>query len=96
MAWLHELLRWIGAAYLLWLAWRAATPRPEASETGAMKASRLLTFIQAAQFQWVNPKAWVIAAGAVVPYTTEGSAVLAQAAALAAVFLLITLPTTGL
>jgi threonine/homoserine/homoserine lactone efflux protein len=94
--WLQETLRWIGAAYLLWLAWRVAIPRPEASETGPTKASRPLTFIQAAPLQWVNPKAWVIAAGAVVTYTTEGSAVLAQAAALAAVFLLITLPTTAL
>lgn len=26
--WLHEALRWVGAAYLLWLAWRIAVAEP--------------------------------------------------------------------
>lgn len=91
--WLHEALRWIGAAYLLWLAWHIAVARPEAA--GRAATSRPLNFLQAALFQWVNPKAWVIAAGAVVTYTT-GAAVMAQAAALAVVFLVVTFPATAL
>ena len=92
LPWLHEALRWVGAAYLLWLAWHIAATRPEAADKRA-GASRPLTFTQAALFQWVNPKAWVIAASAIVTYTSGGGAVLAQAAALAVVFLVVTLPT---
>ena len=28
--WAHEALRWVGAAYLLWLAWHIAVSRPKA------------------------------------------------------------------
>ena len=100
--WLHEALRWAGAAYLLWLAWKigAAVPEPpgqEAHGPSETNGSQPLSFAQAALFQWVNPKAWVIALGAVAAYTTaSGSGLAAQAAVLALIFLLVTLPTVAL
>ena len=87
--WLHEALRWIGAAYLLWLAWRIATADPSAGSAEA--GGRPLSIVQAALFQWVNPKAWVIALSGVAAYT-DAQAVVTQAAMLAALFLLVTLP----
>jgi threonine/homoserine/homoserine lactone efflux protein len=53
------------------------------------RGGRPLGFVQAALFQWVNPKAWVIAAGAVVTYTTRD--VWVQSAVLAAIFLVMCL-----
>jgi threonine/homoserine/homoserine lactone efflux protein len=102
--WLHEALRWVGAAYLLWLAWKigAAEPGPppgqEARDPGRSGGgSRPLSFVQAALFQWVNPKAWVIALGAVAAYATAaGSGLVARAAMLALIFLLVTLPVVAL
>ena len=100
--WLHEALRWAGAAYLLWLAWKigAAEPEPpgkQARGPGRSGGSRPFSFTQAALFQWVNPKAWVIALGAVAAYTrAAGSGLAAQAAVLALVFLLVRLPTVAL
>ncbi len=100
--WLHEALRWAGVAYLVWLAWKiaAAEPEPPGQEPrgpGRDGGSRPLSFAQAALFQWVNPKAWVIALGALAAYTTAaGSGLVAQAAVLALVFLLVTLPTLAL
>jgi threonine/homoserine/homoserine lactone efflux protein len=89
--WLHGGLRWLGAAYLLWLAWKIATARP--ATPGQTPNGRPISFTQAALFQWVNPKAWVIAIGAVVTYTTAtGGAVVAQAAMLAVIFLVVGLP----
>lgn len=43
-------------AYLLWLAWRIARAAPPAP--GADASGRPLSVLQAAAFQWVNPKAW--------------------------------------
>ena len=103
--WLQAALRWVGAAYLLWLAWHIATARPSTANTARANAargsraggSRPLTFMQAALFQWVNPKAWVTAAGAVVTYTSgSGAAFAAQAAALSGLFLLATIPAVSL
>ena len=64
--WLYRVLRWVGAAYLLWLAWRIATAGT--MKDGAAGGGRPLTFWQAAAFQWVNPKAWVMVVGAASTY----------------------------
>lgn len=63
---LHTGLRTIGALYLLFLAWKIAR-----SGTPDMQGSRgkPLTFLQAASFQWINPKGWIAATGAVATYT---------------------------
>ncbi|WP_299007185.1 LysE family translocator [uncultured Caulobacter sp.] len=66
---LHEILRWVGAGYMLWLAWKIGTS-DKVSDRQA--ASRPMTFLQAAAFQWVNPKAWAMALGAVTTYAPEG------------------------
>ncbi|HEX4260960.1 MAG TPA: LysE family translocator [Acetobacteraceae bacterium] len=99
--WVQESMRWVGAAYLLWLAWRIATAIPRTAAAGPDRAgmaredARPLSFVHAALFQWVNPKAWVIALGAVVTFTTAGSGSVGQGALLAAVFLAVILPTTA-
>jgi threonine/homoserine/homoserine lactone efflux protein len=61
---LHTVLRWVGAAYLFWLAWKIAT----ADSIGGQMAARPLRFCEVVAFQWVNPKAWVGAVGAVSAY----------------------------
>lgn len=88
--WLHTVLRWIGAAYMLWLAWTIARPHAPVAH-GQAGGRRPLGLVGAALFQWVNPKAWLIAVGAVVTYTGNG-APLAQTLVMAAVFGLVTLP----
>jgi len=62
---LYDVLRYTGAAYLLWLAWKIARAEPVVE--GA-SGGRPMTFCQAAAFQWINPKAWVIVVGAVGTY----------------------------
>ena len=57
---LLPIFRWLGAAWLAVLAWQIAiAPAPGEGGRG-----RVLGFLGAAAFQWVNPKAWLIAAGA--------------------------------
>jgi threonine/homoserine/homoserine lactone efflux protein len=83
---LEQLLRWAGAAVLLWLAWRIGTARrgPDGGSDG-----RPMSLLGAAAFQWINPKAWMIAAG-VVSQHAGAAASLADAAAIAALFLVVT------
>ena len=60
------LLRFGGAIWLVWLAWQLARPVLVASDggdaenAGSTPPARPLTFLQAALFQWVNPKTWSI------------------------------------
>lgn len=79
-----------GAVFLLWLAWRIALASPEAPAA----APRPVGFLGAAALQWVNPKAWLVSAGAAATYLGEapGSA-LAQSLAFALTFVLAALPS---
>jgi threonine/homoserine/homoserine lactone efflux protein len=82
--WIHGWVKAAGAAYLCWMAWHIAT----ASRTAAAEGkSRPFTYLQACAFQWVNPKAWVMAVGALSAFTTAGGDHLAEVALIAAVFL---------
>ena len=82
---LQTVLKYVGAAYLLWLAWRLARAEPMGTEPGGKASSRPMTFLGAAAFQWVNPKAWVMAVTAVTTYLPSAFGLI-DAAALAAVF----------
>ncbi len=91
---LHEALKWTGAAYLLWLAFKIGTARPGATAPGARTLP--LTALQAALFQWVNPKAWIIVVSAIATYTGNAATILGPSLALAAIFVAATLPSTAL
>jgi threonine/homoserine/homoserine lactone efflux protein len=74
LPWLHEALRYIGAAFLLYLAWRIAWT----ADVETVEAKRPLTFVEAAIFQWLNPKAWTLALGALAAFTTPGLGVVSS------------------
>lgn len=78
-------------AYLFWLAWKIANAAPP-DQTEA--TGRPMTFIEAALFQWVNPKAWAIALSAVTAYSL-GSGVL-PVLVTACVFLIVSVPSVSL
>jgi threonine/homoserine/homoserine lactone efflux protein len=85
---IHTILKWISIVYLLYLAYRitiAAAPGQARSEP------KPLSFLQAAAFQWVNGKAWVIALGAVTTYTVVDQTLPLQIVALTAISVVITL-----
>jgi threonine/homoserine/homoserine lactone efflux protein len=62
----HMVLKWAGVAYLLWLSWRIATAPVGMTKEGCRR--RPFTFVEGALLQLVNPKLWVMVAGAVVTY----------------------------
>ena len=64
---IHTALKMAGGAYLLYLAWKIAMTRTMGAATGTAKP---MTFLQAAAFQWVNVKAWVMAVTAMSLYTS--------------------------
>jgi len=64
---LHTLLRWAGALYLVWLAWKIAT----STSVGGARAERPMRFWETVGFQWVNPKAWIGAIAILATYGPE-------------------------
>lgn len=86
----HLILTVVGVAYLLFLAWKIAhAAAPDAARAGA----RPFTFLQAALFQWVNPKAWQMALTAITLYAPDRSTPAILWVAL--IFALINLPSVS-
>ena len=83
----------VSALYLLFLAWKIAFA-PVAS-TSIGDAARPLTFLQAAMFQWVNPKAWAIALVAMAAYVSAASPVV-SVLIVAVTFTLVNLPSISI
>jgi threonine/homoserine/homoserine lactone efflux protein len=83
-------LNWLGAAFLLFLAWKIATSIP-----GAADAERKpVGFVGAALFQWINPKSWLVSASAAGAYLqADANGALPQAVSFAAVFVSAALPS---
>jgi threonine/homoserine/homoserine lactone efflux protein len=67
----HALLKYGGAAYLVWLAWKIGSETP--SENDSVSPAKPLNFLQAMGFQWINPKAWIMAITALSDYTLPGA-----------------------
>ncbi|WP_339533025.1 LysE family translocator [Pseudomonas mucidolens] len=86
----YATLRYVGAAYLLYLAWKIATSSPLSDDTHGNHTP--MTFLGAAVFQWVNPKAWVMALGAITTYT-PAQGYFTNVLVIAVVFALINLPS---
>ncbi len=90
---LHLALKIAGGAYLLYLAWRIAMSRTVGQD--GRSTGRPMTFLEAAAFQWVNPKAWIMAIGAMTVYTNAEAPFL-SVILVAAVFALVNFPSVSM
>ncbi|MBN7123827.1 alcohol dehydrogenase [Erwinia billingiae] len=70
---LHLVLKIGGSAYLLWLAWKIASAKYEKLDTGTAPAAPM-PFWQGGLLQLINPKAWLMALGAVASFSLAGEA----------------------
>jgi threonine/homoserine/homoserine lactone efflux protein len=85
-------LKIAGGAYLLYLAWKIAMSRSMGAKGEANDVP--MTFVQAAAFQWVNPKAWVMAVTAMAVYTNPQAPFLSMLLVTAA-FAAVNLPSVS-
>ncbi|WOT04144.1 LysE family translocator [Shewanella youngdeokensis] len=86
---LHLVIKCVGIAYLLYLAWLIAN---SSNKLTGKNTPSPLSFIQAVAFQWVNPKGWIMAIGAIATFTTMEQALTPQVFTIAAVFFAVALP----
>ena len=64
---LYTAMKYASLLFLVYLAWRIATAETVKS---AAATPRPMTFLQAAAFQWINPKGWIMALTAMTAFTT--------------------------
>ena len=68
----YLILKVASVVYMSWLAFKIARAAPATPKDGG---GAPMTFLQAAAFQWVNPKAWTMALTAVSVYSPSHSVV---------------------
>ncbi len=96
-----ELMKWLGIAYLLWLAIKLGFDRTAIasdSHNSANATFKPMTFLGACAFQWINPKAWfmaVTACSAYSPSLLDQPSPLTSALAIAAIFTAVNLPSVA-
>lgn len=66
---IYAILKVVGISYLLWMAWHIANPKGSFNTNNTK--DKPFTFLQAALFQWINPKAWVMAVTSTAAFITD-------------------------
>ncbi|MCG9580342.1 LysE family translocator [Vibrio tubiashii] len=89
---LDLVIKTLGTAYLLYLAWQIAQ---SGNVSAAGGQSKPLGFMRGALFQWVNGKAWVVAIGAISAFTTVGDTYMSQNLTIAMTFFVASFPCVG-
>ncbi len=87
----YTVLKVVSVLYLLFLAWKIATAATPGSNTRA--SGQPFTFVQAALFQWVNPKAWTMALTAITIYAPSHT--LSSVVLVALIFGIVNLPSVS-
>jgi threonine/homoserine/homoserine lactone efflux protein len=84
-------VKWCGAAFLCWLAWKIATSGSPGATHGDTKP---VGFLGAAAFQWINPKSWLVCASAAATFLDSGAgSAFGQSATFAITFVVACLPS---
>lgn len=87
---LHHVLTYVAFAYLVWLAWKLA--RSGRVDASGVRLGAPVGFLQAVLFQWVNPKAWIMALGATALYVGPGEPPFLAVSRIALIFVVAGLP----
>ncbi|OPX27396.1 MAG: lysine transporter LysE [Campylobacteraceae bacterium 4484_166] len=83
----YNILKIIGISYLFWMAWQIATNDNSINQE-KYKKSKPFTFMQSVLFQWVNPKAWIMAITSTATFTTSDENTFLQVFVIAFIYML--------
>ena len=93
---MYSVLNVAGAAYLLWLAFKIASGPVTGISSEDGRSTKPFTWWQAALFQFVNPKAWMMALGSVSTFSLPGNDYAESGAMIMLAFALLGLPAISL
>ena len=81
----YDIMKVVGFIYILWMALQIANSSVDIKEN---KNSKPFTFIQIVLFQWINPKAWIMAITAISSFTVLNHDMFTQVLVIAFIYLL--------
>lgn len=90
--WIKHFLKIFGSLYMLYLAWQILDASAQVKMNKQLKP---FGFFQAILFQWINPKAWLMAIGAISIFSLTAN-YFNNAMTIGTVFLFMCLPCIGI
>lgn len=93
---LYDVLKVLGVAYLLWLAFKIATAPVDAMEVKTTQRQGPLKWWEGALFQLINPKAWMMALASVGTFSLPGEHYTESGIAIVTAFAVIGFPSISL
>lgn len=84
--WTQQVLKIVGIAYMLYLAWKIAN---NSKKNTFKSTTKPMTFLQAVLFQWVNPKAWTMIISAISIFSISTFTPIENAMMMTIVFLIV-------
>jgi threonine/homoserine/homoserine lactone efflux protein len=93
---LYIVLKWVGGGYLLWLAWKIANAPVNGISTDQTEKATPMRWWQAALFQLINPKAWMMAISSVGTFSIQGAGYFQSGLWILIVFACVNFPTISL
>ncbi|MDQ7083434.1 MAG: LysE family translocator [Sulfurovum sp.] len=91
---LYDILKVLGMVYLLWMAWQIANSNGSITQDKGKKKIPF-TCTQAILFQWLNPKAWIMAITATTSFTHSEGHLFVQILMIAFVYVIVGLGSTN-
>lgn len=90
---IYAVLKVVGIVYLLWMAWHIANTKGTLNTENTN--DKPFTFLQAALFQWINPKAWVMAVTSTAAFITDHQIAYIQVMIISIIFFFCALLSTN-
>jgi threonine/homoserine/homoserine lactone efflux protein len=91
-AWIKQLLKILGSIYMLYLSWQILT---SSSKVNVNYIRKPFHFLQAVIFQWINPKAWLMAISTISIFTLSNNYI-NNAIIISVVYFLMCIPCVGI
>lgn len=94
-AYIHVVLKYAGALYMLYLAYKTIIASPYLHEIKSNN-NKPISFIEATLFQWVNPKAWMMSVGVIATFMNTNEMIYPQLIIIITIYTLAMIPSVGL
>lgn len=91
-AWIKHLLKILGSIYMLYLSWQILT---SSNKVNVNLIRKPFHFFQAVIFQWINPKAWLMAISTISIFTLSNHYIY-NAIIISVVYFLMCIPCVGI
>lgn len=89
---IHTIMKYVGALYMLYLSYKTVFAGDTLNLTKD-NSRKPFTMLQGILFQWVNPKAWIMAIGVIATFTQVNQSIWLQLVPISTIYFIAMIPS---